>query len=81
LLEEAGFRVESMALIPRPTPLPDGMEVWLNTFRNGVLDLLPAEERAVAVRETVALLRPILADAEGNWTADYVRLRFHAVAE
>jgi ubiquinone/menaquinone biosynthesis C-methylase UbiE len=80
LLEEAGFRVEWMELIPRPTPLPDGMEVWLNTFRNGVLDLLPAEDRAAAVRETVALLRPILADTEGNWTADYVRLRFRAVA-
>jgi trans-aconitate methyltransferase len=80
LLEEAGFRVESIELIPRPTPLPDGMEVWLNTFRNGVLDLLPAAERAVALKETVALLRPILADDEGNWTADYVRLRFHAVA-
>lgn len=80
LLEGAGFRVEWMELIPRPTPLPDGMEVWLNTFRNGVLDLLPAEERAAAVKETMALLRPILADAEGNWTADYVRLRFHAVA-
>ena len=76
--------MESIELIPRPTPLPDGMAVWLNTFRNGVLDLLPAEERAAAVEETVALLRPILgpiyADAEGNWTADYVRLRFHAVA-
>jgi trans-aconitate methyltransferase len=80
LLAEAGFRVEWMELIPRPTPLPDGMEVWLNTFRNGVLDLLQAEDRATAVRETVTLLRPILADAEGNWTADYVRLRFHAVA-
>ncbi len=80
LLEEAGFRVESIELIPRPTPLPDGMEVWLNTFRNGVLDLLPAEERAAAIRETVALLRPILADEEGNWTGDYVRLRFCAVA-
>jgi trans-aconitate methyltransferase len=80
LLEEAGFRVERMELIPRPTPLPDGMEVWLNTFRNGVLDLLPAEARAAAIRETVALLRPMLVDVEGNWTADYVRLRFHALA-
>jgi trans-aconitate methyltransferase len=80
LLEEAGFRVESIELIPRPTPLPDGMEVWLNTFRNGVLDLLPAADRTVAIAETVALLRPILADAEGNWTGDYARLRFYAVA-
>jgi trans-aconitate methyltransferase len=81
LLEAGGFRVRSIELIPRPTPLPAGMEGWLNTFRNGVLDLLPAEERAKAVAETIALLRPMLCDGDGNWTADYVRLRFSAVRE
>jgi len=59
------------------------METWLNTFRNGVLDRLAPPEYAPSVRATVlaatvALLRPILCDNEGNWTADYVRLRFHA---
>jgi hypothetical protein len=79
LLEAAGFTVRSIALIPRPTPLPHGMQAWLNTFRNGVLDLLAPADRARAVAETVALLGPILRDADGNWTADYVRLRFSAV--
>lgn len=79
LLEAAGFAVRSMELIPRPTPLPAGMEAWLNTFRNGVLDLLGAEDRARAVAEIIALLRPVLCDADGNWTADYVRLRLAAV--
>jgi trans-aconitate methyltransferase len=79
LLEAAGFTVRSMELIPRSTPLPAGMEAWLNTFRNGVLDLLTTEDRARAVAETVAMLRPVLCDADGNWTADYVRLRFAAV--
>jgi trans-aconitate methyltransferase len=79
LLESAGFAVRSMELIPRPTPLPAGMEAWLGTFRNGVLDLLGAEDRARAVAEIVGLLRPVLCDADGNWTADYVRLRFYAV--
>ncbi|MDP9038286.1 MAG: methyltransferase domain-containing protein [Acidobacteriota bacterium] len=78
LLEAAGFRVRSIHLIPRPTALPAGMEGWLETFRNGVLDRVGVENRAEAVRQTVELLRPILADAEGNWTADYVRLRFFA---
>jgi len=78
LLEAAGFSVRSIELIPRPTPLPAGMEAWLNTFRNGVLDLLGPEDRKRAVAETVALLRPVLRDADGNWTADYVRLRFFA---
>ena len=37
-LQKHGFNVERMALIPRPTPLPEsGMEAWLRTFRRGVL--------------------------------------------
>jgi trans-aconitate methyltransferase len=85
LLEGAGFNVQTMELIPRPTPLPngaDGMTSWLNTFRNGVLDLLPdAEIRRRAVSDTVALLSPALQDPLTlNWTADYVRLRFLASA-
>jgi trans-aconitate methyltransferase len=79
LLESAGFTVRSIDLIPRPTPLPAGMEAWLNTFRNGVLDLLPPADRARAVADILALLQPVLRDADGNWTADYVRLRFFAV--
>jgi trans-aconitate methyltransferase len=83
LLEAANFTVQSIDLIPRPTPLPNGMESWLNTFRNGVLDRLlppayPENARAIALTNTIALLKPILCDADGNWTADYVRLRFHA---
>jgi trans-aconitate methyltransferase len=78
LLEEAGFTVQSIDLIPRPTPLPNGMHAWLNTFRNGVLDHLTQTDRVTAVENTIALLEPILRDADGNWTADYVRLRFHA---
>jgi trans-aconitate methyltransferase len=81
LLEAGGFAVQSIELIPRPTPLPNGMEVWLKTFRNGVLDLLEPMARARALEDTVGLLRPILCDADGNWTADYVRLRFWAVRE
>jgi trans-aconitate methyltransferase len=78
LLEAANFTIQSIALIPRPTPLPNGMESWLNTFRNGVLDQLNPTDRAIAVTKTIALLEPTLRDTDGNWTADYVRLRFHA---
>ena len=83
LLEGANFTIQSIDLIPRPTPLPNGMEAWLNTFRNGVLDHLnpPAyskNDRATALANTIALLKPVLCDDDGNWTADYVRLRFHA---
>ena len=80
-LRKHGFQVERIALIPRPTPLAQsGMTGWLRTFRRGVLDGLPAQLRETVVEETVALLTPVLCDEDGKWTADYVRLRFIAVA-
>lgn len=80
LLEAAGFHVDRIELIPRPTPLKSGMEAWLRTFRNGVLQKLSEADRNQAVADTVTLLEPILRDSQGNWTADYVRLRFIATA-
>ena len=81
LLEQAGFTVRFIALHPRPTPLPHGREglaTWLATFRGGVLNQLPDSARDEAIAQIVTLLRPILSDPSGDWTADYVRLRFHA---
>lgn len=78
-LKQHGFRVEQMALIPRPTKLPEsGMEGWLRTFRRGVLEGLPEKTREAVVRETTELLAPALRDETGTWIADYVRLRFVA---
>jgi SAM-dependent methyltransferase len=79
VLERHGFVVERIELIPRPTPLTTGMRAWLETFRAGLFARLPAEKRELVLQETVALLEPVLRDAAGNWTADYVRLRFRAV--
>lgn len=78
LLAKHGFEILSIALIPRPTPLPTGMDGWLETFAKGVLANLPESARAAAKSETVELLRPALCDSSGRWTADYVRLRFAA---
>jgi SAM-dependent methyltransferase len=78
-LERHGFEVERIELIPRPTPLPaSGMEGWLRTFRRGVLEELPEPLRETVVKETTALLENVLRDEDGNWTADYSRLRFIA---
>jgi hypothetical protein len=78
-LEKHGFRVEQIALIPRPTHLAEsGMAGWLRTFRRGVLDGLPESLRATVVDETCALLEPALLEEDGHWVADYVRLRFAA---
>ena len=78
-LTSHGFTVARIILFPRPTPLGSGgITAWLNTFCRGALDALPEDLRETAVAETVALLAPVLCDEEGQWTADYVRLRFIA---
>ena len=78
-LEAAGFRVEEIAIVPRPTPLEAGLAAWLDTFCEDFLNPLPPADRAAAIREVCDLLEPILRDETGLWIADYVRLRFKAV--
>jgi hypothetical protein len=77
-LERAGFRIEYLELIPRPTPLPTGMRGWLETFAIPFTSSLPREARAEFLDQVTERLRPVLCDASGHWTADYVRLRFLA---
>lgn len=78
LLETHGFTVEAIELVPRPTPLPSGMRAWLMVFRRGLFDAIPENLREEILNEALAHLKPALCDSEGNWTADYVRLRFRA---
>ena len=77
-LEAGGFRVDSIALIPRPTPLPGDVGGWLETFAESFISALPPAERPAFLAEVTEVLRPKLCDAAGQWTADYVRLRFAA---
>jgi SAM-dependent methyltransferase len=77
-LERGGFAVDYIALIQRPTPLPTDMTGWIETFGDALLRQLPADKRAAARDDAVALLRPVLCDEQGRWTADYMRLRFAA---
>ena len=79
LLEARGFAVRSIVLIPRPTSLPGNIGGWLETFAQPYTSALPAAEKQGFVSEVVHALRPILCDANGNWHADYVRLRFSAM--
>jgi SAM-dependent methyltransferase len=78
VLEQAGFEVESLELIPRPTPLPTGMIGWLKTFRGTYLREKLGDQADAALAEIVENLQFALCDRSGNWTADYVRLRFFA---
>lgn len=77
LLEQHGFAVKRIALIPRPTPLKTGMASWLKLFNSPFFAQF-GEGFDAAVAEAEELLRFSLCDANGNWTADYVRLRVEA---
>jgi trans-aconitate methyltransferase len=78
-LRRAGFVPQSMQLIPRPTPLPTGMRGWLATFANPFCAALAQSEQNDFLDEVTALLKPVLCDSQGRWTADYMRLRFAAI--
>jgi len=78
VLRANGFRVDDARLIPRPTPLPTGISGWLDTFGESFFAAVPAADRDAMKQEVIELLRPSLCDRHGQWTADYVRLRFHA---
>jgi SAM-dependent methyltransferase len=77
-LERAGFRVDSIALIPRPTPLPGDIIDSLETFALNFFQGLSNEARSEYLQEVGSALAPQLRDANGIWVADYVRLRFAA---
>lgn len=81
LLESHGFKVDYVELIPRPTPLPTGLRGWLETFGDAMLIEVDPSRRSRVYDQAIELLRPSLCDASGRWSADYVRLRFHAVLQ
>ena len=76
-LEAAGFRVDDIAIVPRPTPLAAGLDAWLDTFAEDFQSAGALGPRCRAP-EICDLLEPILRDETGMWIADYVRLRFRA---
>jgi SAM-dependent methyltransferase len=79
--EAAGFAHVEASVHQRVTPLATGIRGWLMTFRAGFLDAagVPEPGREAIVARIETLLSPILRDAQGQWFADYVRLRWRAV--
>jgi SAM-dependent methyltransferase len=77
-LERRGFVVESIALVPRPTPLPGDLDGWLETFAESFTRAVPAAEHPALFAEVRAECAPRLVGPDGRWSADYVRLRFRA---
>jgi SAM-dependent methyltransferase len=77
-LRNAGFVISYISLFSRPTLLPGDVIPWLETFAENFLRALPPPERAAYLKEVREEVLPKLCDPRGNWTLDYVRLRFAA---
>ncbi|NKF24302.1 class I SAM-dependent methyltransferase [Solimonas marina] len=78
-LEAAGFTVTAIESFARPTLLPGDISGWLRTFAQAFLEIVPAAERDAVVADVQNALHARLANQAGQWTADYVRLRFIAI--
>jgi trans-aconitate methyltransferase len=80
LLEAEGFEVRFAHLFDRPTALEgeNGMENWITQFSGFQFEPLAPEARKQAMKEVVELVRSKLY-RDGQWFADYRRLRIIAV--
>ena len=78
LLEDNGFKVEYIELIPRPTSIDD-ISNWLDIFANGIVSHLTNEQQLNFKQEVRKILKPKIYTEKNGWVADYVRLRFKAI--
>jgi trans-aconitate methyltransferase len=78
VLTRHGFDIDELRLFDRPTVLPTGITGWLATFGDPLLRGLSADARDEVVQEIETSLSTSNKNANGEWIADYVRLRFAA---
>jgi trans-aconitate methyltransferase len=82
-LEAQGFRVTYAAHFDRKTPLQDGdqgVSKWIMMFAPLYLVGVPDGEKQQMLKEVTELLEPLY-NENGQWYADYKRLRFIAIKE
>jgi trans-aconitate methyltransferase len=82
-LEDQGFRVTFAAHYDRQTPLQDGnkgVAKWIAMFGNEYMKGVPEGEKQQLLKEITDLLEPQY-NENGQWYADYKRLRFIAIKE
>jgi len=82
-LEAHGFRVTFAAHFDRDTLLQDGRQgvaKWLNMFAPVYFEGIAPAEKEQILNEITDILEPDY-NKDGNWYADYKRLRFIAIKE
>ena len=77
VLENGGFKISYIKIIPRPTKIDD-ISNWLNIFANGIVSHLTREQQINFNNEVREILKPIIYSKKEGWVADYVRLRLEA---
>ncbi|AXX92281.1 SAM-dependent methyltransferase [Malaciobacter molluscorum LMG 25693] len=77
-LENNGFKVEYIELIPRLTQIDD-ITNWLDVFANGITQNLTNEEKIIFKKEVKEILKEKQYNQIDGWSADYVRLRVKAI--
>ena len=80
LVENAGLEVLTALLFDRPTLLkgPDGLGDWIRMFVKTPFEGIPETEKDMIITDAVSSMRNELF-SDGNWYADYVRIRMRAV--
>ena len=63
---------------PKAVEQPTAVEAPKTTEAPKATEAPAYVARPAAIDQIVSLLKPVLCDREGHWTADYVRLRFLA---
>ena len=82
LLEKVGFTVSDVMYFKRPTKLEgeEGMKLWINQFCGFFFKDVSKELKETITTRAVQRLRNTNYQ-EGEWNADYVRLRIKAIKE
>lgn len=82
-LEAGGFRVTFTSHFDRPTLLQDGrhgIAKWFHMFGSSLFQQIPAGQLPQILNEITELLQPSN-EVDGQWYADYKRLRYVAIKE
>jgi trans-aconitate methyltransferase len=82
LMEEVGFKVTLAHHSDRPTPLygENGLRDWIEMFGSALFEGIGEEQRKAIITKTEHRLKAVLFK-EGNWIADYKRIRVIGIKE
>ncbi|PLS03766.1 class I SAM-dependent methyltransferase [Neobacillus cucumis] len=82
LMEQAGFRVTFAQHVDRPTPLEgkSGVTNWIHMFGGSMLDGFSDDQKHRIIAKVEDNLRKVIFK-DGNWVADYKRIRVIGIKE